>query len=148
MYRAYENENTHRVVTLFVAYFASQRTGKTPHSPKNCLPGTGWVPTQSGTVQISVSGRSTPITINRYVVARGQAQDVVLYWYQARHRVIASEYDAKFFTILDSLRYRRSDMSLIRVVSPSVDGNIADAASVAESFVKGIFPPLEAYLPA
>ena len=31
-------------VTLFVAYYASQRTGHTTHSPLNCLPGSGWQP--------------------------------------------------------------------------------------------------------
>ena len=29
-------------VSLFVAGFRSQRNGKTPHSPRYCLPGSGW----------------------------------------------------------------------------------------------------------
>ena len=29
-------------VDLFVAYYATQRSGHTIHSPLNCLPGTGW----------------------------------------------------------------------------------------------------------
>jgi EpsI family protein len=147
IYRAYKNESSNQVVTLFVAYFASQRTGKTPHSPKNCLPGTGWLPTESGTVQVPIPDRARPITVNRYVVARGDAQDVVLYWYQAHGRISASEYDAKFYTILDSLRYQRSDMSMVRIVSPSVNGNISDATSAAISFVQQVFPPLQTYLP-
>src|SRR5579872_4947352 len=28
---------------LFVASFKSQRSGQSPHSPKNCLPGSGWI---------------------------------------------------------------------------------------------------------
>src|SRR5690242_8525472 len=31
-------------VDYFLAYFPSQRTGDTIHSPKNCLPGAGWAP--------------------------------------------------------------------------------------------------------
>src|SRR5580692_3595970 len=27
---------------LFIAFFKTQRTGQSPHSPKNCLPGSGW----------------------------------------------------------------------------------------------------------
>jgi hypothetical protein len=27
---------------LYIGEFYSQRNGKTPHSPKNCLPGAGW----------------------------------------------------------------------------------------------------------
>ena len=30
---------TDQAANLFVAYFKSQRSGQTPHSPKNCLPG-------------------------------------------------------------------------------------------------------------
>ncbi len=29
-------------VYLFIAYYFSQRSGKTLHSPQNCLPGAGW----------------------------------------------------------------------------------------------------------
>ena len=146
--RVYQNRDTGRVATLFVAYFETQRTGKAPHSPKNCLPGSGWVQTQSGTVDIDVSGRSTPITVNRYIVARGENQSVVLYWYQARDRVIASEYTAKFYTIADAIRYNRSDTALVRVVVGVDGGDTARAVDTATSFVKAFFTPLKNYLPA
>src|SRR6201999_2229352 len=31
-----------KVVNLYVAYYASQRTGESPHSPLVCIPGAGW----------------------------------------------------------------------------------------------------------
>ena len=108
--RVYQNAQTGEAVDLFVAYFSTQRTGKTPHSPKNCLPGSGWVPSESGMMQVPVN-RANPITVNRYVVSRGQNESVVLYWYQAHGNVMASEYRAKLFTVFDSMRYRRSDTS-------------------------------------
>ncbi|HXE15412.1 MAG TPA: EpsI family protein [Bryobacteraceae bacterium] len=146
--RVYQNRQTGQSVQLFVAYFSTQRTGKTPHSPKNCLPGSGWVPTQSGTMQVAIPGNADPITINRYLVSREQSQDVVLYWYQSRNRVLASEYRAKLFTILDSIRYRRSDTSLVRVVNPVIDGNAKSATDAAVSFIRALFVPLKNYLPA
>lgn len=145
--RVYVN-NTGQMATLFVAYFETQRTGKTPHSPKNCLPGSGWAQTQSGTIEIPVSGETLPIKVNRYVVARGQNQSVVLYWYQARNRVIASEYSAKIYTVEDAIRYNRSDTSLVRVVVGVNDGNIPKAVDTATSFVKAFFGPLKDYLPS
>lgn len=145
--RVYVN-NTGQMATLFVAYFETQRTGKTPHSPKNCLPGSGWAQTQSGTIEIPVSGEILPIKVNRYVVARGQNQSVVLYWYQARNRVIASEYSAKIYTVEDAIRYNRSDTSLVRVVVGVNDGNIPKAVDTATSFVKAFFGPLKDYLPS
>jgi EpsI family protein len=146
--RVYENHNTGRAVQLLVAYFSTQRTGKTPHSPKNCLPGSGWVPNESGTMTVNIPGEAQPITVNRYLVSREQAQSLVLYWYQSRNRVVASEYRAKLFTILDSIRYRRSDTSLVRVVDPVIDGNTEAATAAAVSFVQGLFVPLRNYLPS
>jgi EpsI family protein len=146
--RAYRNRQTGAVVDLFVAYFSTQRTGKTPHSPKNCLPGTGWTPSESGLVRISVPGEAEPITINRYVVSRDQSQGVVLYWYQGHNRVVASEYRAKLFTILDSIRYQQSDTSLVRVVVDASDGNVQRAVGTGISFVQAFFLPLKNYLPA
>ncbi len=146
--RIYQNRQNGAVATLFVAYFDTQRTGKAPHSPKNCLPGSGWTPSQSGAVDIAIPGMSAPIHVNRYVVAQGQNQSVVLYWYQAHNRVIASEYSAKIYTVADSIRYNRSDTALVRVVVNVDDGNTQKAIDTAESFVQSFFTPLKNWLPA
>jgi EpsI family protein len=146
--RVYQDRAAGQFATLFVAYFDTQRTGKAPHSPKNCLPGSGWAPSQSGMVDISVAGEPEPIRVNRYVVSRGENQSVVFYWYQARNRVVASEYRAKIFTIADAIRYNRSDTSLVRVVVGVSNGDTAKAVNVAEAFVRALFEPLKHYLPA
>ena len=145
--RVYQNRDNGRYATLFVAYFETQRNGKAPHSPKNCLPGSGWVQTQGGTVDIDIPGRETPITVNRYVVARGDNQSVVLYWYQSHNRVIASEYAAKVYTVADAIRYNRSDTALVRIVVGVNDGNTAQALDTATAFARTVFDPLKAYLP-
>lgn len=146
--RVYQNTSTGQVATLFVAYFETQRTGKTPHSPKNCLPGTGWVPSESGTIQIIVPNEPKPIEANRYVVSRGQNQSVVLYWYESRERIIASEYSAKLLTIADAIRYNRSDTALVRVVVNVDNGDTAAATRSAVSFIQSFFETLKRYLPA
>lgn len=146
--RIYQNGKTGRAATLFVAYFSTQRTGKAPHSPKNCLPGSGWAPSQSGTIDIPIAGQAQPIHVNKYVVSRGENQSVVLYWYQSHNRVIASEYSAKIYTVTDAIRYDRSDTSLVRVVVNVNDGDIQKATQTAVSFVQAFFEPLKEYLPA
>jgi EpsI family protein len=145
--RVYQNKSNGAVTTLFVAFFETQRTGKAPHSPKNCLPGSGWVPSHSAVRTIDIPG-SKPISVNDYVISRGQNQSIVLYWYQSRDRVIASEYSAKIFTVTDAIRYNRSDTALVRVVVNVADGNIQAAEQTAISFVQGFFTPLREYLPA
>lgn len=146
--RIYEDRSTGQSATLFVAYFETQRTGKAPHSPKNCLPGSGWVQTQSGTIAIPVPGQADPIHVNQYIVSRGQNQSIVLYWYQSRSRIIASEYSAKVYTVLDSIRYNRSDTALVRVVVNVTGGDVQRASDTAVSFVQQFFKPLKDFLPA
>lgn len=146
--RIYVDKQTGRAATLFVAYFETQRTGKAPHSPKNCLPGTGWTPSQSGIAEIPIQGETQPIRVNQYVVSRGQNQSIVFYWYQSRNRVIASEYSAKIYTVTDAIRYHRSDTALVRVVVSVTDGNVKEATQTGISFVQSFFEPLKSYLPA
>lgn len=132
---------------LFVAFFKTQRTGQTPHSPKNCLPGNGWVSSVSDFINIDVPGRD-PIQVNHYLVQKGDNKSVVLYWYQSRDRVVASEFSAKFYSIADAIRYNHSDTALVRVIVPVV-GDGADASTKeAIEFVQAFFNPLRKYFPA
>jgi EpsI family protein len=146
--RSYVSLEQRSAAHLFVAYFRSQRTGQTPHSPKNCLPGSGWIPSVSDIIQIPIQGRSEPIEANRYVVAKGDQKSLVLYWYQSRDRVVASEYKAKFFVVADALRYNRTDTALVRVVVPVVEGNIENSQKAAVDFVQAFYFPLRAHFPS
>src|SRR5271165_1813028 len=65
-------------------------------SPKHCLPGAGWHPTESSRISISLPGIA-PFEANRYVIAKGDERELVLYWYWAHDRALASEYWAKFY---------------------------------------------------
>jgi len=131
---------------LFIAYYRSQRTGRAPHSPKNCLPGSGWNQIHSGTSNITLlNGRQ--IEVNRYLVARGENKSLVLYWYQSHNRVVASEYEAKIHLVLDSIRLNRSDTSLVRVVVPVIGDDAAASDRAATNFIQSIFPSLDAYFP-
>jgi EpsI family protein len=147
MTRTYAKAGYPASAGLFVAYFKTQRTGQAPHSPKNCLPGSGWEPLQEGFIDVPVSVEPRSIQINRYIVSRGENASVVLYWYQTRKRVIASDYSAKIWLVLDSMRYHRSDTALVRVIVPVLDGNDAQATQTGVDFVQSMFPLLQAYLP-
>jgi EpsI family protein len=145
--RTYAKAEYPAPASFFVAYFRTQRTGQAPHSPKNCLPGSGWEPLQEGFIDVPVSVNPRSIQINRYIVSRGDNASVVLYWYQTRQRVIASDYSAKIWLVMDSMRYHRSDTALVRVVVPVLDGNDAQATKTGVDFVQSMFPLLQAYLP-
>ena len=132
---------------LFVAFFKTQRYGQAPHSPKNCLPGNGFEPIESGPIPVAVPGRAEPIRINRYLTARGEEKSVTLYWYQSHDRIIAGEFTARFWLIADSIRYHRSDTSLVKIVVPVHNGDAGAATTVAIEFVRAVFSPLTRQLP-
>lgn len=146
--RSYVNLDQQMGAHLFVAYFRSQRTGQVPHSPKNCLPGSGWVPSVSDIINIDVPGRQEPIEVNRYVVSKGDAKSVVLYWYQSRDRVVASEYRAKLYVMADAIRYNRTDTALVRVVVPITENDVDRSEKAAVNFIQALFTPLRQHFPA
>jgi EpsI family protein len=135
---------------LFIAYFKTQRQGQSPHSPKNCLPGSGWQQTENGRIDVPIGtagGAGGSIHINQYVVEKGDAQSVVLYWYQSQGRVIADEFAAKFYLVSDSIKHHRSDTALVRVVVPIFGGRTQQAEKVGTDFVQTFYPVVKAYLP-
>ncbi len=144
-------------VDLFIGYYGSQRTGAVIHSPLNCLPGAGWQPVDRRRIAVDVdrattgdSPRVSPIGINRVIVQKGDDQQVAIYWYQERGRVIASEYASRAFMVLDAARYGRTDGALVRVTTPAgSDASDAEAATARLiEFVRAIFPLLTGYLPS
>jgi len=141
-------KNPREGANLFVAFFKSQRAGQAPHSPKNCLPGSGWIWTVSDQIPIAIPDADRIIRVNRYVVQKGDQKSLVLYWYQSRDRVVASEYTAKMYVVADALRYNRTDTALVRVEVPVVNGDNDAATAVGVDFVKAFFTTLRSFLPA
>ena len=147
LHRYYQDANQTPAIDLFIAYFRSQRAGDTIHSPKNCLPGAGWTQLESRRVAISTLSHS-PFPATRYIIARGDSRQVVLYWYWAHDRGVASEYWAKFYLVADSIKMNRSDGSLVRLITPLLPGETPDtAAQRLLSFAANVVPQLQTYIP-
>jgi len=146
--RVYVNPTRDASTFLFIAFFKTQRYGQSPHSPKNCLPGNGYEPIESGVMTVAIPGRAEPVQVNRYVTARGDEKSVTLYWYQSHDRIIAGEFSARVWLIADSIRFHRSDTSLVKIVVPVRDGDADAATRTAVDFMMAVFPPLAHQLPA
>ena len=145
--RVYVNSTGTEDASLFIAYFRTQRYGQSPHSPKNCLPGSGWEKISDETIPVMVQGWNAPIRINRYVVEHGDEKDVTLYWYHSHNRVIAGEMEAKLWAVADSIRYHRSDTALVRVIVPVRGGNVDSATNTGVQFIQALFPQILRQLP-
>jgi EpsI family protein len=131
-------------VSAYVGYYADQRSGDAIHSPRNCLPGSGWEPVASGDVPIG-SG-SGAVRVARYEIARGSDRQLVLYWYQGRGRIISDEYANKGWLMFDAARSGRSDGGLVRLIGPVVTSP-DDTLRELSSFAALLLPHLSRYLP-
>ena len=134
-----------RIANLYVGYYASQRSGATYHSPHNCLPGAGWVMKDPRHIVItSADGRT--FTANRYIIENGIYSEVMIYWYQGRGRIEASEYRDKVNTIWDSVTKRRSDGAIVRVMT-SVGADEAAAVKAATDLSARLAETLPPFVP-
>ena len=145
--RDYFDSSSNQSVSLYIAYFPSQKAGDTIHSPKNCLPGAGWAPIQAGRITVDVPGHAA-FAANRFVIAQGDQRQLVLYWYWAHDRAVAGEYAAKFYLVTDSIKMHRSDGSLIRLSTPlGPDQDVESAERLLLSFAGNLVPLINTYVP-
>jgi EpsI family protein len=142
--RDYRSPNGQRG-NFYVGYYASQREGATYHSPLNCLPGSGWVMSNPARITVTAPGRAA-FEVNKYLIENGGKREIMIYWYQGRGRVIASEYWGKIYTVLDSVRLRRSDGAMVRVMVP-VGSSEATALGAAVELAANVSAALPEFVP-
>ena len=134
-----------RLANIYVGYYASQRTGATYHSPQNCLPGAGWVMKQPEIIEIKTADGKT-FNANRYIIENGIYKEVMIYWYQGRGRIEASEYQDKLNTVWDSTLRRRSDGAMVRVMT-SVGNDEQGATQAAIDLSAQLAEKLDEFVP-
>jgi EpsI family protein len=126
-----------RELALFIAFYAQQRAGESMHSPKACLPGSGWEIVQFDSAMVPVRG--TTVTVNKYTVQQAGERMQVLYWYQSRQRVIASEYLGKLLLLRDALLEGPTAGSIVRITLR----DLPDSAELGAGFAAALIPQLE-----
>jgi exosortase D (VPLPA-CTERM-specific) len=138
----YQNPQ-HRPVNFYVAYYASQRKGVSPHSPKVCIPGGGWEIAKFSRTRID------QMPVNRALIRKGTQDQIVYYWFEERGTPVANEYLKKWMLFKDALFLNRTDGSLIRVTTPVMsDETMADADLRAQEFIRTSRKRLSQLLPA
>jgi exosortase D (VPLPA-CTERM-specific) len=136
-------------VNLYVAYYASQRTGQAAHSPRSCLPGGGWRILDLEQHEVSgVRSNGAPLRVNRAIVQQGSSRQLVYYWFQERGRDLTNEYLVKWYLFKDALVRNRTDGALVRLVTPIAENESAALADARlASFADSVLPQLQSYLP-
>jgi EpsI family protein len=134
-------------ISLFIGYFATQRTGQTMHSPQHCLPGAGWTFDSQKYVNLTdVRGKN--YKVGEYVISNGETRQFVIYWYQAHGRSVPNEYLAKLYMVTDAIRTNRTDGALVRVITPVRPNEPLEAAEDrATHFTQQMAPYLPRFIP-
>jgi exosortase D (VPLPA-CTERM-specific) len=136
-----------RAVNLYVAYYASQRKGESPHSPLVCIPGDGWLVTDLRRASYDDAG--VEVQLNRAVIQKDATKQIVYYWYDERGRKIASEYWSKWYLLSDAILKNRSDGALVRLMTVVAPGELeSEADARLRQFIRELLPRLTAFLPA
>jgi len=140
--RDYDNPMFGTAANLFVAYFKSIQSGYGPHSPSVCLPGSGWLVRDRTIINLSVPGRAAGIPVNKFVLEKGDQHMLMLYWYQNDRNVWAEEFQGKLRLLPDLIKYKRSDVSLVRLVELLRGDDASQALTDLTQFSNLVFPAL------
>jgi EpsI family protein len=146
LFRVYTRQ-PNDLLHFYVGYYESQRHGEMIHSPKNCLPGSGWYIAKRETMVLDLPGRP-PFEVNKFLVENGIERQLVLYWYQqAGGRIVTNEYLGRVHLVWDAFKLDRTDAALVRLSVP-VDGPTEHAVDVAVDFLREAYPRLMRFLPS
>jgi len=141
----YLSDQSAQPVQLYIGYYASQRSGATIHSPKNCLPGGGWEVISSNTRKIDLANGEA-IEVNQYIIQKDLDRQALLYWYHSQGAPIAGEYRSRFHTVLSAIKRNRTDGALIRISAP-VTVSLEETIKQEAHFIRAIYPILQRFLP-
>jgi exosortase D (VPLPA-CTERM-specific) len=136
-------------VNLYVAWYDSQRQGRSVHSPKSCLPGGGWTIVDFRRHELPGLGRDgAPIAVNRALVQLGDQRQLVYYFFAQRGRNLTNEYMVKWYIFWDALTRSRTDGSLVRftmMLRPGSSESEGDATLT--QFAGSVLPALAPHVP-
>jgi exosortase D (VPLPA-CTERM-specific) len=136
-------------VSLYVAWYQSQRKGESVHSPKSCLPGGGWQFLEFSQRDIPDIGRDgAPLRVNRALIQMGDERLLVYYWFPQRGRILTNEYLVKWYLFWDALVRNRTDGALVRLTTRVAMGqDVAEADALLSEFAGAIARPLKRFVP-
>ena len=137
-----------RAVNLYIAYYASQRSGVAPHSPSVCIPGNGWQIARLEETSYASKKLNYTLPINRVIIAKGSQKQLVYYWFDERGMQIASEYLSKLYLLRDAIFKNRTDGALVRLTTMIYPNESeSDADKRLQEFTNTLMPDLAEYLP-
>ena len=131
---------------LFIAYFQDQKYGAQIHSPRHCLPGSGWGILKHTQEKIHVNGQTLPV--NRVLIGARENRQLMYYWFVTRTGVITSEFGLKFNLFMNALFLKPTDAAFVRL-TVNLPRGVSEKAGEEElqNFLMDFIMPIEKSLP-
>lgn len=134
-----------RQVNLYLGYHSGGKDSGGIHSPKHCLPGSGWY--EVSTVKTVEETGKGQINMVQAIYQKGESQEMFLYWFQVRDKSLNDEYLLKLAEITNSVTSRRRDSTFVRVTVP-FEADQKKAEALGRKFIKDFQPVIREFLPA
>lgn len=142
--RQYEGKEGGRV-GLYVGYHDGGRESGEIHSPKHCLPGSGWQ--QVSTAPLLLSEPQCRINLVKAVYQKGTSKELFFYWFQVHETTLTNEYALKLAEVMNTLLHGRRDATFIRVTVP-FDTDEEQAVKRGIGFIRDTYPLIRSFLPS
>ncbi len=133
-------------VNLYIGYHGGGKGGGEIHSPKNCLPGGGWLIVSEKVVTLKAGAKEFPVV--QAVYQKGGEKELFIYWFRAKgDEAITSEVGLKLAQIRSSITSRRRDATFIRISAPA-GGDEGKKQEAVIKFVQDFYPLFQKFLPS
>lgn len=143
LYRVYQDSAGNQV-TFYLGYHAGGPESGPIHSPKHCLPGSGWFEISEEKRNLSFENGELPLV--QAIYQNDDQKEMFFYYFQVKGRVLTDEYSLKLAEIINSILYNRRDSAFVRISVPFTEDR-AEAAQIGERFAAMIYPHILSVLP-
>jgi exosortase D (VPLPA-CTERM-specific) len=131
----------YRPVSLWIAYYENQETESIGHTPRHCLPGSGWETLESGVTEIA------PGKMVNYMIMGSMGNKIIVYyWNLVGGQLVTNDRLNKFYLIYSGLLHRRTDAALIRLIIPA-GGDPKEAREQVNKFANLLIPVIPKFIP-
>ena len=141
--RSYRSDSGQQV-SLYIGYHDGGPQSGPIHSPRQCLPGSGWNRLTDQVREIDVDGKTLVYVSSIY--QKETEKQMFLYWFQVRDAQLTNEYSLKLEQIKNSVLANRRDSSFIRLSLMATDSE-EEALQTGEQFIQDFYPAISRFLP-
>jgi EpsI family protein len=130
--------NGNNTISLYIGYYLTTTKVGAAHSPLVCFPGQGWVLSNEKQRAVAVGKRHIHVT--SMAVNRGDARELVIYWFQAGNKTSPGTFLQKLHGLQNKLFEGREDNAFVRISAPLNNTSEKEAFALITDFIGAFYP--------